>query len=157
MIDLVQIHLIQQLKYRYFRAVDTHDWELLSGCLTEDCTARYDQGKYSFDGRDMIISGLKAVMDSPHKLTMHQGHHPEISLLDEQNATGIWYLQDYVVDAKEGWFLFGTAIYEDRYRKVNGEWLLCHTGYSRIFEQVATSIPEWLKLTQNRFIPNPKS
>lgn len=151
--ELLEIHQIQQLKYRYFRAVDTHNWELLTGCLTEDCVARYDQGKYSFDGRDALISGLKAVMDSPTKLTMHQGHHPEISITGEDSATGVWYLQDYVIDTQDNWLLFGTAIYEDKYRKVNGEWLICYTGYQRIFEQVATEIPSWLKLTQNMFQP----
>lgn len=151
--QLLEIHHIQQLKYRYFRAVDTHDWELLAKCLTEDCTARYDQGKYSFDGRENLVNGLKAIMDMPSKLTMHQGHHPEITLTSDTTAEGIWYLQDYVIDTEGQWILFGTAIYRDEYRKENGEWKVCHTGYQRIFEQVVTSIPDWLKLTQNRFMP----
>ena len=57
--ELLIIEKIKQLKYRYFRAVDRHDWTLLATTLTEDCVARYDNGKYGFDGRENLIAGLK--------------------------------------------------------------------------------------------------
>ena len=44
---LFAIEAIKKLKYTYLRAVDTHDWALLESTLTEDCSARYDGGKYS--------------------------------------------------------------------------------------------------------------
>ena len=32
----------------------------------------------------------------------------------------------------------GTAIYKDRYEKVDGKWLIAMTGYTRIFEETWT-------------------
>ena len=31
--------------------------------------------------------------------------------------------------------LHGTALYEDRYMKVDGSWKISHTGYDRIYEE----------------------
>ena len=67
---------IRQLKYRYFRAVDTHDWALLADCLTDDCEARLYGGRYAYDGRDAFVSSLRALIGKPTFLTMHHGHHP---------------------------------------------------------------------------------
>ena len=68
---------IRQLKYRYFRAVDTHDWALLADCLTDDCEARLYGGRYAYDGRDAFVSSLRALIGKPTFLTMHHGHHPD--------------------------------------------------------------------------------
>ena len=35
-------------------------------------------------------------MQRPECLSLHQGHHPEITLTSPTTATGIWYLQDVV-------------------------------------------------------------
>jgi hypothetical protein len=39
--DLADIEAIKALKYRYLRAVDLRDWDLLVSTLTEDATAAY--------------------------------------------------------------------------------------------------------------------
>ncbi|MBD2859215.1 nuclear transport factor 2 family protein [Spongiibacter sp. KMU-158] len=148
---LVEMEAIKQLKYRYLRAVDCHDWELLASTLTEDCDARYDGGKYTFGNRAELIAGLKGHMDSPQVLTMHNCHHPEISITDDKSATGKWYLQDLVFNKEQNWMLFGTAIYQDQYRKENGQWLLCHTEYERIFETINAPIPASLSFTHSMF------
>lgn len=148
---LIEIEAIKQLKYRYLRAVDCHDWELLASTLTADCSARYDGGKYSFDDREQLISGLRGHMDSPQVLTMHQCHHPEISIGENGQATGKWYLQDLVFNREQNWMLFGTALYEDQYRLENGEWQICHTEYQRIFETINAPIPATMTFTHSMF------
>ena len=55
MFDLQNIEAIKQLKHRYFRALDSKNWSLMSDCLSKDCIAKYDGGKYSFDGREKIV------------------------------------------------------------------------------------------------------
>jgi len=47
----------------------------------------------------------------------------------------------------------GTAIYEDRYRKVQGEWKIAETGYQRIFEEQRTYSTQLLISMTNRFNP----
>lgn len=148
---LFAIEAIKKLKYTYLRAVDTHDWALLESTLTEDCSARYDGGKYSFDDRKQLVSGLKGHMDSPQVLTMHNCHHPEIDIVDGSTASGKWYLQDLVFNKEQNWMLFGTAIYTDQYRFSEGEWRICHTEYERILETINAPIPSTLSFTHNMF------
>lgn len=148
---LLEVEAIKKLKYVYLRAVDCHDWDLLSSTLTEDCIARYDGGKYSFDGRQALVEGLRHHMDNPQVLTMHNCHHPEIELLENDDATGTWYLQDLVFNREQNWMLFGTAIYQDRYRLEHGEWKIYRTEYSRIMETINAPIPETLNFTHNMF------
>ena len=48
--DLVEIELIKQVKYKYLRVLDQHEFDEMRSVLTEDVEARYSDGKYSFDG-----------------------------------------------------------------------------------------------------------
>ena len=67
-------------------------------------------------------------------LTLHQGHTPEITLLDKNNASGIWYLEDTVVALEANLRIYGAAIYTDEYHKEQSEWRINTTSYKRIFE-----------------------
>ena len=68
---------------------------------------------------------------------MHTAHHPEIEVLSENEATGKWYLQDIFYNFDLGSVTQGTALYEDKYVKTNGQWLIQHSEYDRIWEQVS--------------------
>ncbi|QPG61854.1 nuclear transport factor 2 family protein [Pseudomonas sp. BIGb0427] len=149
--DLVEIEHIKQLKYRYFLAVDCHDWAALEGCLAEDLTTALDGGKYSFDSRAAFIDGLKAILDRPTFLCKHHGHHPQIEMLSADTARGSWYLEDHAIDLEGDWMLHGTALYQDDYVKRDGRWLIVATGYQRLFETVTSPIPAQFKVTASLF------
>ncbi|MGO4312345.1 nuclear transport factor 2 family protein [Pseudomonas sp. KB_15] len=149
--DYLEIEQIRQLKYRYFRAVDCHDWTSLETCLAEDVKTSLDSGKYSFDCRTAFLDGLRAIMDRPTLLCKHQGHHPEIEILGPDKARGTWYLEDHVIDLEGDWMLHGTAFYQDEYIKRDGNWLIVSTGYRRVFETLTSPIPEQLKVTASLF------
>ena len=135
--DLIAIEQIKQLKFRYFRSLDTNDWDLFGDCLAEDCEADYGDGEYSFDGRKAIVDFMSANMSADTFLSMHNGHHPEISVAaDGQSATGVWYLQDMILDLQNKVRLYGTGIYNDDYVMSDGEWKISRTGYARVFECV---------------------
>ena len=55
--DLEAIVLIQRLKYRYARALDTKSWVEFADTLTVDATAIYGE-QLSFDSRDSLVSFL---------------------------------------------------------------------------------------------------
>lgn len=131
--ELIECEHIKRLKYRYMRAVDTKDWTLLEQLFTSDAVSWYDSGKYRFEGRDNILKFLSQNMT--RLITLHQVHHPEIDLVNEHTATGVWYLQDYVINLEQNWELVGAALYEDEYVKVDGEWKIRSTGYHRTFEE----------------------
>ncbi|MFT5695006.1 MAG: hypothetical protein ACI9QQ_000981 [Myxococcota bacterium] len=138
--QLVAIEAIKQLKARYQRAVDTKDWELMRSVLAPDAKSVYSDGKYSFEGRDAIVEFLSDGLSNPAIQSMHHAHTPEIEITSETTATGVWYLEDFVLTtlpsdgAPNGTVMHGTGIYSDEYAKIDGHWLIANTGYERIFE-----------------------
>lgn len=152
MFDLQEIEAIRRLKYRYFRCLDLKMWDEMKDCFVEDATSAYDSGKYSFAGRDAIIGFLMQYMDRSTFITVHHGHHPEIDITSPTTATGIWALQDIVIDLEHRTTLRGAAYYEDQYVKVNGQWKIKSTGYVRTYEEIESRAePPKLQLTSNRF------
>ncbi|WP_375739998.1 nuclear transport factor 2 family protein [Pseudomonas boanensis] len=147
----LEIEQIRQLKYRYFRALDCHDWALFATCLAEDVTTALDSGKYSFSGREGFVAGLRELMDRPTLLSKHHGHHPEIELVAPDRARGTWYLEDHVIDVENSWMVHGTALYQDEYVKRDGAWQILATGYRRVFETVTAPIPQQFKVISSWF------
>jgi uncharacterized protein (TIGR02246 family) len=145
--DLVEIEAIKQVKYRYLRAVDTRDWDLLSEVLADDATSAYSSGKLSYEGRDAIISFLRESMPEKDMLTSHKVHHPEIELTGPDTADARWALEDVVIIASAGLTLRGAAYYEDKMVKVDGQWRIAHTGYRRLYEE--TSGREGVNITDH--------
>ena len=152
MSTLEEIESIKKLKYKYFRCLDSKRWAELAECFTPDATSAYDGGKYSFQGREQILGFLEGALGRPTMITLHQGHHPEIELTSPTTATGTWYLEDQVIDAKRNTTLRGAAFYHDEYVKLDGAWKLQSTGYVRTFEEVQDrSETPSLKLTRTLF------
>lgn len=149
--ELLEIEAIKQLKYRYIRAIDEKLWDQMEECFTEDATSAYSGGKYAFEGRDAIMQFLTESMDRDSFLSSHRVHHPEIELQGESNATGIWALDDYVIDTKHELTIHGAAFYRDEYVKVDGDWKIKHTGYERTFEQMKPRKDEGWNITQRGF------
>ena len=135
--DLLEIHAIERLKYRYLRCLDQKLWDDLEACFTPDATASYGGGAYELDGRDAIMEFLRTAMGSTGMLTSHKCHHPEIDLDGAREATGVWALEDVVVHQDLGLTIQGAAFYVDRYVKDDdGRWLIKHTGYKRTYEEL---------------------
>jgi len=134
-VDLSEIESICQLKYAYFRLLDLKRFTELGELLTEDATTAYQSGELGQNGREAIVAFLQESLGDPGIVTMHNGHHPEIDVGDDGTATGRWYLEDRVIVPAHDFALHGTALYEDRYAKVDGTWRITHTGYDRIYEE----------------------
>lgn len=134
--DLLDIHAIQRLKHRYFRCLDQKAWGELEGCFTDDATASYGGGAIELDGRDAILAFLIDTMGSPRMLTSHRGTQPEIDLVGDNEATGIWALEDVVIHQDFGVTIHGASFYDDRYVKVGGIWFIRSTGYKRTYEEI---------------------
>ena len=83
-------------------------------------------------------------------LTLHQGHTPEITFQSDSEATGIWYLEDTVLSLATGSRIYGAAIYQDEYLKLDGRWYISKTGYERTFECVEP-LPGGHMVLKNRF------
>ena len=134
--ELVEIEAIKRLKYKYMRCIDQKRWDELAETFAEDATSSYGDGKFSFRGRDAILDFLRGGMSASSFHSAHHVHHPEIELTSETTAKGTWALEDTVIEKAGGWTLRGAAFYADEYLKQNGRWLIRHTGYTRIYEEM---------------------
>ena len=157
--DLVTIHEITQVKYRYMRSVDTQDWDLMRTAFTKNARSWYQSGAITCTGRDEIIAALSGSM-TPSLYSSHIAVHPEITLTGPTTAKGSWRFEDIVhfsepnpalvlegVDGGER--LIGAGYYYDEYEKEDGEWKIASTGYVRIFD--ATEKPQDQPNMQHRF------
>jgi len=148
--DLLTIREIEQLKYRYLRSLDLKLWDEFAATLSADVTAEYGPA-LAFTGRDQVVEFMRTSL-GPAILTVHQCHHPEITVSDD-TARGTWYLQDQVIVTEQRLMLTGAAFYDDEYaRDADGRWRITRTGYVRSYEAVQSldDVPSW-KLTANRW------
>jgi hypothetical protein len=152
MVDLQEIEAIKRLKYTYCRCLDEKRWDEMAQCLTEDATAAYSDGAYSFASRTQIMQFLRDALGGHHMITTHRVHQPEIDLTSATTATGIWALDDVVIETKPNIVIRGAAFYHDEYVKLGGQWKIKHTGYNRIFEEMfaRSDTPSW-RLSANRW------
>ncbi len=151
--ELREKDLIKELKARYFRGLDTKNWELFASTMTDDVKGRYSDGQLSFDGVEELVGFMKDNLSSGQVITMHHGHHPEIEISEDgSSASGVWYLQDMVIFLENKNRLYGAAIYKDEYQKIDGEWKISRTGYSRTFEFVEP-LSEGHVVLQSMFAP----
>ncbi len=131
---LKDIEAIKQLKARYFRFIDCKLWDELADCFTEDAITTYSNDREHYEGRDAIMKFLRSNLDTP-VLTMHQGHHPEITITSETTAVGKWALEDYIITMKNKGIQCA-AFYHDEYVKVDGRWKIKSTGYDLVYREM---------------------
>ena len=156
--DLVEIELIKRLKYKYARCLDQKLWDEIAECFTEDAHAAYSGGGYSFDGRDAIIDFLRRSMGAETFHSSHKMHHPEIELTGPDVATGVWALDDTVIDTQWNITIRGASFYDDEYVKRDGRWLIKRTSYRRVFEELQPRANvEGLQLTASWWATDGKS
>lgn len=134
---LKDIEAIKRVKHAYFRCNDTANIAELRELLAPDLHAKFVGGTYSieFHNREDY---LEMVANSFHAdfVGQHTGHHPEIDILSETEAVGRWYLADIAIDMRRGDRTTGTAFYTERYRKIDGRWVIADTEYFRVYEIV---------------------
>lgn len=132
------VQAIKELKSKYFTTLDTKDWDALETTLHPDIVTSYSNGKLVFHGPKEVTNYFKESMPTS-EITLHMGHNPVIWFESDTVAYGKWYLQDNLIFASgnpyEGLQIQGSAIYTDKYVKVDGEWLIADTGYLRVYEE----------------------
>ncbi len=130
---LEDIQAITQLKHRYFRLLDHQDWPALRECFTEDVETHYESGHYRFAGIDEVMRFLSESLEGLRaggRWGIHLGHHPEIELLSETQAHGLWTLHAASLDRSHARVGRQESFYEDDYRKIDGVWRISRTGYT---------------------------
>lgn len=134
---LEAIEDIKQLKHRYFRSIDRRDTATLETLFTDDIEIDYEGGTYRWQmqGAGALIEALRAAFH-PRSVACHTGHHPEIFIKSDTEATGHWYLTDVMINREQKIITSGSALYLDTYRKGADGWRIARSTYKRIYEIV---------------------
>jgi hypothetical protein len=145
MMDLEQVEAIKQLKARYFRYLDTKQWERWGNVFTADAVLRHPANRPEpIVGREAIVATVSTKLQE--SITVHHGHMPEIEILSDTEARGIWAMYDRLLHPTPGGK--GRARYEghghyiERYvREADGEWRIADLHLRRLHLE----IEEWVR------------
>jgi hypothetical protein len=150
---------IRRLKARYFRFLDTKQWDefarlfapeaVLDG--TESFLARHPlTGKPFVNGRADLVEGLdigdmlmvggetiaaKGALLWKNVVTVHHGHMADIEIVSDNEATAIWAMEDRLLfldptsPIKE---IQGFGHYHESYRMIEGQWKIASSRISRL-------------------------
>jgi hypothetical protein len=125
---LLAIEEIKGLKARYFRYVDTKDWAGFEGLFSPD--AVFD---ISDDVPGCIVIGAARIAETASKplagvVSVHHGHCPEIEIVTDTTARGIWAMEDTLrwPDEPDAPLrsLHGWGHYLETYERVAGRWYI---------------------------------
>jgi uncharacterized protein (TIGR02246 family) len=111
---------IKQLKARYFRTMDTKDWEGMRDVFTDDVLVdTTEAGGGVVEGGDAFVASLRTVLNDV--VTVHHGHMPEIEIRSETEARGIWAMQD-ILEWPNGRRMYGYGHYHETYERIANGW-----------------------------------
>jgi uncharacterized protein (TIGR02246 family) len=131
------VDAIKQLKARYFRMLDTKDWDGFRQVFTDDVVIdTTESGGERIEGADEFLSYLADVLAGT--TTVHQGHMPEITLTSDTTATGIWALHDIVI-WPGGTRLDGFGHYHEAYEKTDDGWRIASSKLTRLHTDFAVA------------------
>ncbi len=124
------IEAIKHLKARYFRLMDTKDWEAMRQVFADDVYIdTTDSGGRIVEGADDFMAGLRRLLADV--VSVHHGHMPEIELTSPTTAKGTWAMEDWLrwPDGRE---LRGAGHYHEEYEKVDGRWRITKMTLTRL-------------------------
>lgn len=143
---LLAIEEIRQLKSRYFRLMDTRDFEGMAQVFCRDAvfdctegsrvlpvggTPQGEVGPMKY-GRDAIIRWISESF--AETTSVHHGHCHEVTIDSDLEAHGIVAMEDYIRTADRRTLLLHAAgHYHETYRFEEGAWRIASTKLTRLF------------------------
>ena len=91
------VEAIKNLKARYYRCMDTKQWDGWNEVFALDATMDTREEAPGLEivvGRENIIAFVSTALEGV--TTCHHGHMPEIELTSPTTATGIWAMEDHL-------------------------------------------------------------
>lgn len=144
--QLWAIEQIKQLKARYFRFMDTKDWEGLPTLFTADAQADYrlamldpadpvppmeSLAEHQLSGRDAVVTYIRTGLTP--LVSVHKGYMGEVELTGADTAKGVWPMTDELF-MKDGpiRFIRGQGHYHETYRIEDGHWRIATIRLTRL-------------------------
>ena len=137
---MTAIEDIRRLKARYFRCLDTKDWDGFRDVFAAD--AEMDMRPEA--GERGLVHGNQAIADFVRGVvgdveTVHHGHMPEIDLSSATTATGVWAMEDLLRWPAGGPFgsMHGWGHSPETYTKEGGSWRIQTLALTRLRRDIA--------------------
>ncbi|NKQ54276.1 nuclear transport factor 2 family protein [Amycolatopsis sp. K13G38] len=129
---LVAVDEIKKLKARYFRFLDAHDWAAFAELFTEDADFDIAESSSGVRSKEDFLAALGAHLTPT--VSVHHGHMPEIDVVDERTATGVWAMFDSVEPPAGSPYpvLTGFGHYHEEYRREAGIWRISKLRLTRL-------------------------
>jgi hypothetical protein len=128
--ELLDREAIKETKARYFRFVDTKQWDRWRTLFVDN--VRVESANVWDDADAFVEFTANALVGAR---TVHHGHMPEITFTGPDTARAIWAMVDFVEfdQPRDGWRgLVGYGHYEEEYRRVGGEWKISFLRLTRL-------------------------
>ena len=136
---LMAIEEIKRLKARYFYCLDHKDWagwkrEVFAPDISMDVPEALAE---PLVGVDTIIEWVAA--NAGNQISVHHGHMPDIEILSDHEARGIWAMEDTLRlpennPALLGYtYLHGYGHYHETYVKRSEGWRIQTTKLTRLY------------------------
>ncbi len=118
---------IKNLKFTYWDAVDSKDWERYGSVFTPDYIWDAPESTGGVvQGRDQIVANGAAHF-TENMRTSHLGHQHYIELIDSTHAVGTCWVQDNIFNENTSGEFLGRARYDEEYVKVDNRWYIKKT------------------------------
>ena len=114
-VDVDDVEAIKQLKARYFRTMDTKDWDAMRAVFADDVVVdTTTSGGGVVQGADEFMTFLREAIGDV--VTVHHGHMPEIEITSPTTAAGVWAMEDKL-RWPTGMEMHGYGHYHEKLRK----------------------------------------
>ena len=134
---LSDLYAIHQLKSRYFRYLDTKQWDLWRPLFADDLLFFAEESVFpkattpSQTGGDNFVEYVSNLLETA--ISVHHGHMPDIEFQSDHEATGVWAMYDWVDDPDKGFAIQGFGHYHEKYRKgADGNWQIADMRLTRL-------------------------
>jgi hypothetical protein len=141
-VSLADLEAIRVLKARYFRFVDTKEWERFGELFTDDAELDVPLVRAEpLRGRAAIVAAVSGNL--AELVTIHHGHAEEVVFAGPDRARAIWPMSDLLLrtttslapPASTGFGprYEGYGHYVERYaRGADGSWRIAHSELRRL-------------------------
>jgi len=126
---LEHVNAIKDLKARYWTSVDRQRLDDVRDCFVPEGAVVDFDGVPRCENRDAFIAIIREQGCRPGLYNMHHGQNPRIRVTGPAEATGLWDVYFFSIDAGARITIQMSGDYEDRYVLQGGRWMIQSTRF----------------------------
>lgn len=128
--ELEDVRAIEALKWRYLRACDRKQPDVVRSCFTDDAVIDFE-GFPLFTDADSFVAIYRQFGCVPHIVDMHHGQHPVVEVSGD-TAKGWFDLYFFQIDTQAQRTTQLAVSYDDDFVRRDGRWLIARTVSRRL-------------------------